>query len=774
MDKEDIDRDERSAWSEASDAAQATKGRSALAEHHLNALRDRSITEDWALKAQLATYWTAEEGARALGLDDTAHRPPAPGIIINYPGSAGYAKLRPDDPRIPNPEHAKIHGSAVDFMKELPPTFIEGPKVISPRKASRVYFPLGPDDPLFKGANVIWICESEFKALALRQAGIPAIGVPGVDGGGDAASRRYAKAQGQNLRLLHPDLLRLGVSDRRFIICFDSDVDTNPDILAALWRLGRMLVDAGAEPFVAYVPRRDGFKSTGVDDHLAKPLSKEERRCGMSRVGELEASVRPFNVQDVLDWLAEHWEDWGSKVRDRELTRAARLARLVFTQSFDFDHWCRDAKEKLVGVTIKHLRDLAPKPEQTEKEPFNARQYMESWVERKRVIYNYGSEGFTLGGEQMTAESLVAELELDAEADDVGLHHRTLGNLLTRWLDRQDQQVLDTYRAKLACRPGDDRALRTWLRAVTGREDQVDLAAMWHFIWQVKRKLFRLKVERHMMNVLHGRQDGGKTEAIRKLLTPVTELTDPISDMRVLTDERSHFRMYRNYVTFCDEMAKAERADVDQLKHLITEVTLRWRIMKMNRAATRPNNTTFIGASNVPIQDLIRDPTGMRRFYQIDCLEHLDWDAINAIEPLGIWISVDERLEFKDTPLAIPHVLAECKRRQESLRTKSALEEWFELYCVVDLERGRTSAMAAFEAFSEWVQRSRRPVWTVAKFGRDLKKILDDRYGLESAYTKSSSTVYFFRVANPKDEANRARTDDLLREAATKKGAKKQ
>lgn len=558
-----------------------------LADHHLRLLRDRSITEEWALRAQLVTYRDADEGARILGLDDKAPRPSAPGIVINYPGTDGYAKLRPDDPRIPNPEYAKVHGAAVDFMREVPPAFIKGPKTISPTKPSRVYFPLGPDDPLLRAASVIWICESEFKALALRQAGVPAVGVPGVDGGGDAVSRRYAKAQGQDLRLLHPDLRRLDVSGKRFVICFDSDVDTNPDILAAVWRVGRMLVDAGAEPFVAYVPKRDGFKSTGVDDHLAKPLSEEERRCGVSRLGELEASVRPFNVQDVLDWLSDHWEDSGAKVRDRELGRAARLARLVFTQSFDFDHWCRDAKEKLAGITIKHLRDLAPRPEQTEKEPFNARQYMESWVERKRVIYSYGSEGFTMGGEQMTAESLMAELELDAEADDVGLHYRTLGNLLTRWLDRQDQQVLDNYRAKLTYRPGDDWALRGWLRAVTGREDQVDLAVMWHFIWQVKRKLFRLKVEHHMMNVLHGRQAGGKTEAIRKLLAPVNELVDPISDMRVLTDERSHFRMYRNYVTFCDEMAKADRADVDQLKHLVTEVTLRWRIMKTNRTATK-------------------------------------------------------------------------------------------------------------------------------------------------------------------------------------------
>ncbi|MFP2929486.1 hypothetical protein ACLESO_30665, partial [Pyxidicoccus sp. 3LG] len=183
----------------------------------------------------------------------------------------------------------------------------------------------------------------------------------------------------------------------------------------------------------------------------------------------------------------------------------------------------------------------------------------------------------------------------------------------------------------------------------------------------------------------------------------------------------------------------------------------------------RPNNTTFIGASNVPIQDLIRDPTGMRRFYQTDCLDHLDWNAINAIDPLAIWLSVNERLEFKDTPLAVPHVLAECKRRQEALRTKSALEEWFNLCCVVDLESSRTSSTAAFEVFSQWTQRNRRPAWTVAKFGRELKKVLDDRYGLESAYTKSSSTVYFFRVADARDDANRSRTDDLLREVAAHK-----
>jgi hypothetical protein len=298
-------------------------------------------------------------------------------------------------------------------------------------------------------------------------------------------------------------------------------------------------------------------------------------------------------------------------------------------------------------------------------------------------------------------------------------------------MEDQKKVILDRLREALGFAPASEDLLGRWVTAVTGTLDPVDRAVMAHFLWQVKRKLFGLAVEHHMMPLLHGAQGCGKTTAITKLTSPLKDLCDSPGDLQMLADPREAFRLNRAYVMFFDEMAKANRMDVDTLKNRITQDTLRWRALNMNRIAAGPNNATFIGATNTSVTDLIYDPTGIRRFYQVECRNPCDWATLNDLDYVTLWRSIDE-----NGPSPVVRVLTAVKERQEALRPKDAVEEFVAECCNVG--QGWTGALTVYNGFKTFLaDEMATSRWSSAKFGRRLKELLG-----EGTVKSSNGTKY--------------------------------
>ena len=165
---------------------------------------------------------------------------------------------------------------------------------------------------------------------------------------------------------------------------------------------------------------------------------------------------------------------------------------------------------------------------------------------------------------------------------------------------------------------GDDGNLsemRKFVQALMGRDDETCLAVLAHFIWQVKRKVFGLEVQYHLMPILTGKQGTGKSYAISKhFLSPMSGflLTPKLIE---LVDTNNAAGFARNFVVFCDEMEQADRTDVDGLKNFITTPTRTAREMYTQTQMEHEQNCTAIGCSNRSLATMIYDPTGMRRFY---------------------------------------------------------------------------------------------------------------------------------------------------------------
>ena len=127
------------------------------------------------------------------------------------------------------------------------------------------------------------------------------------------------------------------------------------------------------------------------------------------------------------------------------------------------------------------------------------------------------------------------------------------------------------------------------------------------------------------------------------------------------------------YVMFLDEMGYASKADIDTVKNVITASSLTRRPMATNSKIAVPQNATFIGCSNKELSQLVRDPTGNRRFAAIRMRSDADRNLINSIDWAKMWGSV--KIEAADPMTEFRDMLSD---QQDVTRERSRVEQWMD------------------------------------------------------------------------------------------------
>lgn len=125
-----------------------------------------------------------------------------------------------------------------------------------PGTSARLYAPF----PV--GAGTVYIPEGEKKTLAAYQAGLNTVGVGGI-------WNWLTKGR------LIDDLNLIDWQNRDAAIIPDSDVWERPDLLQAIYALGRELRDLGAVVSIARIPQ-DGAVKVGLDDFLIRGGDMED------------------------------------------------------------------------------------------------------------------------------------------------------------------------------------------------------------------------------------------------------------------------------------------------------------------------------------------------------------------------------------------------------------------------------------------------------------------------------------------------------------------
>ena len=117
--------------------------------------------------------------------------------------------------------------------------------------------------PLVFGLRLpLYVTEGPLKTLALLQCGLAAVGISGVYGMHDVEVRRDRKSSEEDGWVLRPDLARLVMQGRQIALVWDSDIDTNENVLMAATKVARSVPVVGAVGWLR--PPRDAQTKKAV------------------------------------------------------------------------------------------------------------------------------------------------------------------------------------------------------------------------------------------------------------------------------------------------------------------------------------------------------------------------------------------------------------------------------------------------------------------------------------------------------------------------------
>ena len=325
-------------------------------------------------------------------------------------------------------------------------------------------------------------------------------------------------------------------------------------------------------------------------------------------------------------------------------------------------------------------------------------EWIDAFFQLKKFRYDYKTDSIHESSESLSHATTVAQLRIAVLGFGTTEIKPYLSDALLLWKRDQSKIFLSHLRSRLAHQPPAFDPIALWVKASTGSSGPLDTAVIRHFVWQVKRKLFGLPVEHHMMPVLYGKTGGGKSVAVHKLLAAVQDISLS-RDMSIFSDSFGKKQFSRNFVIFFDELSKSSTVDVNSLKNVITAPFIDWRSMRSEGTSSSPQNSTFIACSNDPVSERICDPTSARRFWQINCAERLDWEAINAIDYEMLWRSVDEN---SGCPL-LPYLHDIQAVQHRDIRTKDLIEQWLETSCCpAPFHADSPSTNELFDHFKGW------------------------------------------------------------------------
>jgi len=250
---------------------------------------------------------------------------------------------------------------------------------------------------------------------------------------------------------------------------------------------------------------------------------------------------------------------------------------------------------------------------------------------------------------------------------------------------------------------GKNELLSIYAKAIAKNYGPVEEAKIAHFIWQIKRKLFGLTVSDQMMLVLTGQQGGGKSiSAEYQLCGPVHDHLYR-TDFSVLEKPFSGPLYEENYILFFDELSKIKAADAEKLKSKITERCFMDRGFHSKKHIRYEQNCTFIGTSNESLVTQLIDPTGSRRFCEVETLPtdqfKQNHPILEGIDYTALWKGVDE-----NSPSPIVSVKSLLSLEQEAKLTPTHHVRDFADDCLIADPTSFTLHRDIEEKYNDWLR----------------------------------------------------------------------
>jgi phage/plasmid-associated DNA primase len=263
----------------------------------------------------------------------------------------------------------------------------------------------------------------------------------------------------------------------------------------------------------------------------------------------------------------------------------------------------------------------------------------------------------------------------------------------TYWAEQQKaQEKLD-----ILSFTGTTTAHQHWIDAVAKDADLVVArAVMDHWVWSIKRKIAGIRVDHHIMPILIGTQGCGKSTLVKLMLDHIPGWAKTSCKLTDITDERSSSAVAEYYVAIFDEMQDAARADIEGIKSFVTADSISYRPMRSNARAEQRMCASLIGTSNRCVSDLIVDTTGMRRFFELEVKDVLDWNYINNYDFRAWFDSIDYR-----SASPILAVLGALREAQSSL-VGDTIGEWLKAGHNTSSMDGKYKSSELYADYAGW------------------------------------------------------------------------
>ena len=139
----------------------------------------------------------------------------------------------------------------------------------------------------------------------------------------------------------------------------------------------------------------------------------------------------------------------------------------------------------------------------------------------------------------------------------------------------------------------------------------------------------------------------------------------------------------------------------------------------------------------------------MRRFFQISCLDKLDWSVTQSVDYEMLWKSIDET---KETPLLDNQELFnKIQLIQNEKRFITMIEQFLlERNYVINGGTEKVLAGLLFNEFQIFEKtQTPRPEMTNTKFGRDIMDIAKQVHGLTLKKHKTAHGIQYWITKTP-------------------------
>lgn len=156
----------------------------------------------------------------------------------------------------------------------------------------------------------------------------------------------------------------------------------------------------------------------------------------------------------------------------------------------------------------------------------------------------------------------------------------------------------------------------------------LDTAAkvLYHFMWQVKRKLHDIPVEQHMgLIFLSPMKGNGKSNFVRRLCQPLRDAHHAFYAERKVSDfsvDNKIRNLVSNYVVALDELRGVKNGDLESFRTIMTSEAVPVRPLYFNDEDTVRSKFTVIGNANAEtIGEIFDDLHGERRLFGLEVSE---------------------------------------------------------------------------------------------------------------------------------------------------------